>query len=476
VFDRAVLEYTAPASQRPRQEIRDRDASQPKRPPDADPAVLIEPPHTAAPESGWRLAGLGGVLLVLTATGPWLHREAGDLPFQALTIAQGVLTVCAVPLAVRLDPRRALLIVLGFAVVLRLALLLSDPTLSTDAFRYVWDGRVQGAGINPYRYVPAAPELASLRDDSIYPSINRADYAVTIYPPAAQMLFFLLGRIGDDLITFKLGFIAFEAATILVLCDLLRRIGSPVQRVVAYAWHPLSLWEIAGNAHIDGAMVGVMMLGVWLAAVPGRRVAAAAVMALAAMIKPLAVLALPLAWRPWDWRTPAAAVAVVALVYLPYLSVGTGMFSFVGGYLREESIDSGEAFWPVWLLNQLAGPQPWARIAYLAAAAALLGFLALRVSFAADAPLEVRLRRLSWLVFAGLLAMSPGYPWYYLSLVPFVALFGAPPLWAATIGCFLLYDAIPGDAAIAFWIRDAALHVAVILGFALMFWRRRNPA
>jgi hypothetical protein len=34
-----------------------------------------------------------------------------------------------------------------------------------DLYRYVWDGRVQAAGLNPYSYAPADPELAALRDD-----------------------------------------------------------------------------------------------------------------------------------------------------------------------------------------------------------------------------------------------------------------------------------------------------------------------
>jgi len=435
--------------------------------------MRIWPLDEGAP--GQRLAILGVGLVALVAAGPTLHRVYGDLAFNMIGILHGVLVLGALCLAARVPSRQALPFILGVALALRVALLFVHPTLSTDAFRYVWDGHVQGAGINPYRFVPAAPELAHLRDAAIYPFINRAEYAVTIYPPAAEMLFFLVGRIADGLVSLKLALIGFEAVTILVLCDLLRRIGQPPSRVVAYAWHPLAVWEIAGNAHVDGAMVAVMMLGVWLAAVLRRPVAAAAVLAIATMLKPLAVLALPFAWRPWDWRAPAAAVGVAALLYLPYLSVGTGVFGFINGYVQEEGIGSGDAFWLVWLLTTITGPLPWAVPIYLTAAAVLLAALALRLSFAASEGLEVRLRRLSWLVFAGLFALSPGYPWYYLALVPFVALFGAPPLWAATIGCYLLYDQFPDDLGIPFWIRDGAMHVSVIAAFLWMLWHRNRP-
>ena len=85
----------------------------------------------------------------------------------------------------------AIWLVLGVAVAMRLLTLTAPPVLSSDLYRYVWDGRVQLAGINPYRYLPAADELAFLRDEAVYPHINRAEYAHTVYPPAAQAIFAL---------------------------------------------------------------------------------------------------------------------------------------------------------------------------------------------------------------------------------------------------------------------------------------------
>ena len=58
--------------------------------------------------------------------------------------------------------------------------------LSDDIYRYSWDGLVQQAGINPYNYPPDASELGMLRDDTIFPMINR-QWALTLYPPGAQL-------------------------------------------------------------------------------------------------------------------------------------------------------------------------------------------------------------------------------------------------------------------------------------------------
>jgi alpha-1,6-mannosyltransferase len=425
----------------------------------------------------WQLALLGAAILGLVLAGPHIHHGLGDVAFNLLGVTHGLLVLWAVVIAERTQNRRALLVILGVAIALRLSLLFVEPHLSTDAYRYVWDGRVQGAGINPYRFVPAAPELAFLRDAEVFPFINRADYAVTIYPPAAQILFYLVGRLSDGLLAMKLAMIAFEAVTVAVLLDLLRRIGRPATRILAYAWHPLAVWEIAGSAHVDAAMVAVMMLGVWVMAVLGRPVLAAAALAVAVLMKPLAALVLPFAWKPWDWRAPTAALAVILLLYIPYLSVGSGIFAFVPGYLQEEQIEGGEGFWAVWLVTRLIGPLPLAKSLYLAAVAALLAALAVRLCLGDGGP-EARLRSLSWLVFAGIFALSPNYPWYYLAVVPFIALFGTPPFWAASIACYLLYEEIWVGPHIAFWIRDTAMQVSVLAALLLTLRLRhgRRPA
>ena len=82
-------------------------------------------------------------------------------------------------------------IVFGFAAAFYAVTYLADPFLSSDIYRYIWDGVVQHAGINPYRYVPGDPALKFLREPNqeVFDLINRRDYAPTIYPPVAQMIY-----------------------------------------------------------------------------------------------------------------------------------------------------------------------------------------------------------------------------------------------------------------------------------------------
>src|SRR5271169_1691477 len=107
--------------------------------------------------------------------------------------------------------RWTIVIVVVCAIACRLVCLFSPPFLSSDIFRYVWDGKVQAAGINPFRYIPADSHLAFLRDLDIYPHINRVDSAHTIYPPADQLIFLLITRIHASVTFIKFAWVGFEA-------------------------------------------------------------------------------------------------------------------------------------------------------------------------------------------------------------------------------------------------------------------------
>ena len=217
--------------------------------------------------------------------------------------------------------RWTFVIILACAAACRLVCLFSPPFLSTDIFRYVWDGRVQAAGINPYRYIPADPHLAFLRDLDIYPHINRRSYAHTIYPPGAQMLFLLITRIGASVRWMKAGMVGLEALTIWALVKLLAAVGLRREQVLIYAWHPLLLWEVASSGHVDGAALPLIALAL-LFYVRHKPAATGFALAAATLVKLYPIALFPALYRrsDWrDWRMPAAVAGVVAAGYACYL-------------------------------------------------------------------------------------------------------------------------------------------------------------
>jgi alpha-1,6-mannosyltransferase len=425
-----------------------------------------------------RVAGLGLAVMAtaltgLTLAGPMLHKSLGGWALIAIFGLGGLGAWTASRLADRNPGRSALVIILAGAAAMRLALLFVEPYLSSDIYRYVWDGRVQAAGINPYAHVPRAPELAQLRDMAIYPNINRADYAVTIYPPIAQAAFLAITRVSESVIAMKLGLLLFEAVTMAAIIALLGRLGMPPTRVAAYAWHPLPIWEIAGNGHVDAAMIALLLAGL-LVFVHGRTLLAAVLVTLGALVKPTALLALPALWRPWDWRLPLAVALTIVVAYLPYLSVGTGVFGFLPGYLQEEGFGSGSGFKLLWLIEQAAGPVPHGGTLYVSLAALSLIGLALAVAFRADRSPEASIRSSSWLLIAFMVLSSPHYPWYFLVLVPFLALAPSATAWVLTLGGVLFYDAIGNDVLPSYQTRITIFTLATLAALAHDLWDGRR--
>jgi alpha-1,6-mannosyltransferase len=386
------------------------------------------------------LPWLAGLLLVGGLAGLGAQFDNNLPVFVIVILLQGaVWAVAAAVITRRTDRRPALVLILGAGILLRIIALPAPVFLSDDIYRYIWDGRVQAAGINPYRYIPIDRELTPLRDEAIFPNINRNNYAPTIYPPVAQMLFLLANRFGETVSAVKLFFVAVEAVGVGALILILQAVGKPREHVLLYVWHPLPVWEIAGSGHIDAAVVALVAVAL-AAAVSGRRAWSGGALAAAALVKFFPLVLAPALWRPvksnlGDWRWPAAFIAVAAAAYLPYLRVGSRVLGFLPGYIAEENLASGSGFWLIDIIRR-AAPVPL--LAYLALAMTVMAGLVIGALRRPPDPW----RSLPWATALGSAALffaSPHYPWYFVWLV---ALLTAAPWWPAwwlTLTAVLLY-------------------------------------
>jgi alpha-1,6-mannosyltransferase len=342
-------------------------------------------------------------------------------------------------------------IILVCAAACRLVCLFSPPFLSTDIFRYVWDGRVQAAGINPYRYIPADPHLAFLRDLDIYPHINRRSYAHTIYPPGAQMLFLLITRVGASVLWMKAGMVALEALTIWVLVKLLTAVGLPREQVLVYAWHPLLLWEVASSGHVDGAALPLIALAL-LWNVRHKPSATGLALAAATLVKLYPIALFPALYRrsDWrDWKMPAAVAGLVAAGYACYLSVGRQVLGFLPDYAREEGLESGSRYFLLTLVRRTLNWEALPTAVFYGFAALLLLGLALWAWLKTEADPLSAIRCCFVIAAVFMLLFSSHYPWYYLWLLPFLCLIPYVPMLYFVTACFYLYTtqlANPGPA------------------------------
>jgi hypothetical protein len=419
----------------------------------------------------WWLAGLGAALLALTLFGLLLDVPAAASDGRAfrVTILLGLLVLAAGVYftAVRLIlchawPRGTVWIVVGVAISLRVLLLAAPPILSSDIYRYVWDGRVQAAGINPYRYIPADPALAALRDPIVYPQINRAGYARTIYPPLAEVVFAMTGRLSDNVTGMRLVMLGFEAIGIICLLRLLPLAGLPSERILFYAWNPLALWSFANDGHVDAIVVGLLGLALLLRARHKDSWAGAA-LAGAVLVKLFPLVAAPAFLRGGQfWRPALAGLLVIGCGYALYSSAGLHVFGFLPSYGQEEGLVDGTGLWALAGLATLIALPASAALIYAAVVVvtflALAGWILWQPTPANDA--QALCRDTGLLAAAAMAATSPHYHWYFAWLaLPAVVAPSRALLWLATAPLLLIEEPIPGDR--FFW--PSLIYVPAIL-------------
>lgn len=154
------------------------------------------------------------------------------------------------------------LLIFSVSVIIRLVFLYSEPSLSDDIHRYVFDGKILLSSINPYSDSP-------LRAADLYPEmknlasrINHSDL-VTIYPPAAQLVF-AAGAFIDGMNGIRLLLILLDSAAILLMIKIAVKLGIPASRIILYAWNPLVVMETASSGHIDSAAVFFLISSIYM--------------------------------------------------------------------------------------------------------------------------------------------------------------------------------------------------------------------
>jgi alpha-1,6-mannosyltransferase len=369
--------------------------------------------------------------------------------------------------------RFTLLIILVIAVLCRLVLLTPDPHLSTDIYRYVWDGMMQHSGINPYHFVPGDPHLQSFRDDTIFPSINRRSYARTIYPPIAQMFYYIATSLSFTLTAMKLTMYAAEAVTVYALVKMLPMIGQRREQVLLYAWSPLLIWEVGSSGHVDAvvAMFVVLALLFRLRDKPGLT---GLFLGAAVMTKFYPLLLFPALYRRRDWKMPTALLAVVVIGYAIYSSVGKLVFGFAGGYVQEEGIASGSRYFLFDFVQHMRGMAHLPTAAFLVFSA--LCFIPLLVWCwrANEQPGPAFLRPAAALAFTLMLLFSPHYPWYVIWLVPFIVLMPSLPMGVYVTGIFYGLTTQWSEPGAKLYFLEKCIYGATLIAFLLQWVYQRN--
>jgi len=355
---------------------------------------------------GWRVYLLGATLCVaLTICSRNFGDRGGPYFMASLTLA-GVAYLLAIRelFATPRFPRRVVVLGIVLAAVWHAEFLRLPPGVDDDIHRYVWDGRLQRFGYNPYLVVPSDPAAQWLHTPETR-NLNNPDLP-SPYPAGAQLFFRAVTTIQESTFALKVAFVVCELAIILLLLDLLRR-KQRAHLVLAFAWNPLLAIEVVGSGHID--IVGALLLVVSAAALVRRwRATAAVALGLAIAVKLLPVVLLPLYWKRVRIRDAGLAAAVVVLLYVPFLNHGRIPIGSLGTYVQSFRFNG-----PVFAaLDQVAPPQ------LLAGLAVVVGLVT--ATWLRRAAPEWSPDQFAWPMAASLLCAPAVFPWYLLGLLPFL--------------------------------------------------------
>jgi alpha-1,6-mannosyltransferase len=375
----------------------------------------------------WRLAVLGGVSFLLYLLGsawqPPLERT--NHPVYFLWFSAVFFVYILALLSIRRHEQAShpivVALIVAWALIFRVSVLWVTPGfLSDDIYRYVWDGLVQQAGINPYLYPPEAPELAFLRDETIFPMINRK-WALTLYPPGAQLFFRLMAWLSPGgLVAMKAMILLADALSIALLMCLLKHLGMHRSHVLLYAWHPLVIVELGISGHLDGLMIPFVLIAfLWLA--QKRPWLVGASLAMATLIKLYPAILLPVLYRKRGWTMPLVFCGLVGLGYLLYRDAGQQIIGYLPHYIAPDEFHN-LSLRPI--LMRLAGivtENPFPYVKWLSVTLLLLVMV-----HCLRQPHKSPSQAVQWgvgLIALYLMLVSPSvFPWYLVWLLALVTL------------------------------------------------------
>jgi alpha-1,6-mannosyltransferase len=368
-----------------------------------------------------KLYGLAAIIFVSLVACARIPGGVGAPPYLITLVIAGVAYLLAIRefFSTPRFPQRVIVIGLVLAALWHFPFLVMPAGSDDDVHRYVWDGRLQRLGYNPYIVVPSDPAFEALHTVETR-NLNNPDVP-SPYPAGAQLFFRAVTTIHESAFAFKVAFAVCELAIVPLLLAELRHLGQGEHWVLAYAWNPLLVTCVTQSGHID--ILGVLLLLLSAAALQRRRRTFAAIaFGLAIAIKFLPIVLMPLYWRRVRARDGLLAVLVVGLLYAPFLRRGSAPMGSLGVFVQRFRFND-----PIFAtLERITSPQ------VVAGFALLLGLVAAAV-----------LRRrhdgflshtFAWPMAATLLCAPVVYPWYLLWLLPFVRSVSTVPIIIWTIG------------------------------------------
>ncbi|MEJ8757087.1 hypothetical protein WG947_08775 [Pontibacter sp. H259] len=378
------------------------------------------------------------------------------------------------------------------AIVFRVLFLFATPQLSDDYFRFIWDGRLLAAGINPYLYLP---EYFMQQGQEAIAGINQALYSqlnspgsLSISPPIAQAVFWLSVKISPDsiagsVVVMRLVLIVADVLGILLLLRLLRKTGLPDGYVLLYALNPLVILELTGNLHFEGLLIFFLLLSL-IQLLYQRAIWAGCAFGLAAGVHLLPLLFLPFIWRKLG--TPKFLYFIVAaaltLLVICYPLINAAVLQNIGNwlelYFKRPEFNASIYFILRWVGIKMTGYNQVHFIIPLLS----IAIIGITVALAAVKKLGSVKRLIGYMAAAltvFLLLSTTVHPWYLITLVALTAvgLFRFAIVWSGlAILSYATYRTAPAGHDLALVTLEYTIVLLWLLVEIYLYRQRRRHA
>ena len=210
----------------------------------------------------------------------------------------------------------------GAAVVFRLLLLTTAPTLSDDVFRYIWEGNLLTQGVSPYQAPINAAELDAF-DIPARALVNNPTFA-SPYLPVTHGVFALTAAVlPESPLSFQLVMTGLELAAAWAIVSLLRIVKIPENRILLWLWNPLVVIEIAHAAHLDAIMIALTVAALAVTFHPRFEptgLAGPILLGLATLTRPIPVLLTPVLFWRWNWPQRLAYAGTLVIAIAPFVA------------------------------------------------------------------------------------------------------------------------------------------------------------
>jgi alpha-1,6-mannosyltransferase len=372
--------------------------------------------------SSHRLYGLAAIMLAALLACARIPGGVGIPAYLITLVIAGVAYLLAIRefFSTPRFPRRVIVIGLALAALWHLPFLLMPAGADDDVHRYVWDGRLQRLGYNPYVVVPNDLAFSALHTNETR-NLNNPEVP-SPYPAGAQLFFRAVTGIHESAFAFKVAFVLCELAIVPLLLAELRRLGQAEHWVLAYAWNPLLVTCVTYSGHVD--ILGVLLLLLSVASLERRwRTFAAITFGLAVAVKFLPIVLAPLYWCRVRVRDGLLAVLIVVLLYVPFLRSGSVPTGSIAVFVERFRFND-----PVFAeIERVVKPRVAAGLALLVG---LMTAAILRRRQDGYSP-----QAFAWTMAASLMCAPVVYPWYLLWLLPFARSVSTVPLiiWSISI-------------------------------------------